>query len=339
LVAELKASRLERSADLFVRLASLRQITLADGHEHRPFQQAGVESPQLGHESVEVSDGVAFRVRVHTQHVKEHLSSLDVFEEPEAQTSAFGCPLDNPRDVRDDKCSVDAERHDAQVRDQRRKRVVGDLGARTGNRRDESTLADVWEAHDANVCEELEDEPDLLTLARRAGLGAARGAVIGRRELDIPTPAFATLGDDELGARLMEVGEQGVALLVVDLGAYGDLDPYVPACLAELVLAPAILAALGANDPAVAKIEQRGESIVCHQDDAPSASSIASRGAAERDELLSSKRDGTVPTVAGGDLQRYFIDEIHARPYVGLFAGATDLVLEQIGGTRTLRKC
>ncbi|MBW2190619.1 MAG: hypothetical protein JRG93_13695, partial [Deltaproteobacteria bacterium] len=54
---------------------------------------------------------------------------------------------------------------------------------------------------------------------------------------------------------------------------------------------------------------------------------------------LPAKRHGAIPTVARGDLQRYLIDEIHARPYVGLFAGATDLVLEQIAGTRTLRKC
>jgi hypothetical protein len=75
------------------------------------------------------------------------------------------------------------------------------------------------------------------------------------------------------------------------------------------------------------------------QNDAASASAIASGGTPERDELLPPKRDRAVPTVARGDLQRHFIDEVHARQYVGLFVGATDLVLEQIGGRRTLRKC
>ena len=75
------------------------------------------------------------------------------------------------------------------------------------------------------------------------------------------------------------------------------------------------------------------------QDHAASATAVASRGTSKRDEFLPPKRDRPVPAVACGDLQRYFIDEVHARQYVGLFAGATDLVLEQIGGRRTLRKC
>jgi hypothetical protein len=78
---------------------------------------------------------------------------------------------------------------------------------------------------------------------------------------------------------------------------------------------------------------------VREQNHTPAASAIASRWAAERDELLPPKRNGALSPIAGGDLQRYFIDEIHARQYVGLFAGATDLVLEEIGEMRTLRKC
>ena len=137
----------------------------------------------------------------------------------------------------------------------------------------------------------------------------------------------------------VEIGEQRVALLVVDLGAHRDLNPNVPARFAELVLAAAVFAALGANDPPEAKVEQGGESIVRDQDHAASATAVASRGTSKRDEFLPPKRDRPVPTVAGDDLQRYFIDEVHARQYVGLFVGATDLVLEQIGGRRTLRKC
>jgi hypothetical protein len=125
------------------------------------------------------------------------------------------------------------------------------------------------------------------------------------REFDVATAAAAALGDHELGAGLVEIGEQRIALLIVDLGAHRNLNPNVPARFAELVLAAAVFAALGANDPPEAKIEQSGESIVRDQEHAASA----------------------------------FIDEVHARQYVGLFVGATDLVLEQIGGRRTLRKC
>ena len=108
---------------------------------------------------------------------------------------------------------------------------------------------------------------------------------------------------------------------------------------AELVLPAAVFAPLGLDDPAKAKIEQGRESIVRHEDDAASAAAIAPRGAPEWHEFLPPKRDRTFATVARRDLQRYLVDEVHARHYVGRFAGATDLVLEQISGTRTLRRC
>jgi hypothetical protein len=139
--------------------------------------------------------------------VQEDLGSLDVFEEAEAEPGTFGCPLDDAWNIRDDERAIDTERDDAEVRDQGGERVVGDFGARPRDRGDEGALADVRKAYDADVGEELEDEPYLLALAGGSRLGAARRAVVRRGELDVAAAASTALGDDELSAGLMEVGE------------------------------------------------------------------------------------------------------------------------------------
>ena len=85
----------------------------------------------------------------------------------------------------------------AQVRHQRRERIVGDLGAGGGDARDQRRLADVGEAEQPDVGEQLELEADVALLARRARLGLARRAIGRRREVDVAAPALAALGDDE----------------------------------------------------------------------------------------------------------------------------------------------
>ena len=90
---------------------------------------------------------------------------------------------------------------DAQVRDQRRERVVGDLGARRGDAGDQRRLADVGEAEQADVGEQLELEADGALLAGRARLGLARRPVGRRREVDVAAAALAALGDDAAARR------------------------------------------------------------------------------------------------------------------------------------------
>ena len=123
--------------------------------------------------------------------------------------------LDQPGDVGDDERALARQPDDAQVRDQRRERVVGDLGARRGDARDERRLADVGEAEQADVGEQLELEaqrraPRRACPARpcaapgrsrsRSGCCRARPCRPGRRR---PLAVRAQVGD-QLARRVVE---------------------------------------------------------------------------------------------------------------------------------------
>lgn len=129
---------------------------------------------------------------------------------------------------------------------------------------------------------------------------------------------------------MVQVCQQRPALVVNHLRPDGHLDADVGSSLSELILAAPVLAALGANDFAESKIEEGRHPVVCLEDHASTAAPIAPGGASKRHKLFASKRDATVAAVASHDFERHLVDEVHARPYVEAFAGATDLVLEQI---------
>ena len=87
-------------------------------------------------------------------------------------------------------------RDDAEVRRQRRERVVGDLRPRRRDARDQRRLAGVREADQADVGEQLQLEPQVLVFAGLARLHLARRAVGGRREPRVAHAAAAAAGDE-----------------------------------------------------------------------------------------------------------------------------------------------
>lgn len=330
------AATLEFGRHLVDHLLRIREVELADGDDHRAFEEPCVEAFELGHQSVKVPDRIAFRIRVDADHMQKDACAFDVLQEPEAQAGALGRAFDDARDVCDHEGSIHAQRDDAQVRDQRGERIVGDFGSRFGHRRDESALSDVWKAYDPDVGQKLELEADLTPLTGLAWLGATWSSIVRGRELDIAASATTSSGDDQLRARVVEVGELCPACAVIDLGADRHLDPEVGTSLPELVLPATVLATLRAHDLPKSKVEERGHAIVRFEDHASAPAPVSPRRTSKRHEFFPSKRDATVAAVACHDLERHLVDEIHARHYVEGQAGATDLALEQISKMRTL---
>ena len=70
-----------------------------------------------------------------------------------AEARAVGGALDQARDVGDDEAAVRIGAHDAEIRRERRERIVGDLGPRGGHRADERALARVRHAEQPDVGE------------------------------------------------------------------------------------------------------------------------------------------------------------------------------------------
>ncbi len=312
------------------------EVQLADRDDHGAFEKAGIEALELIHEGIEVRDRVALGIGVDADHVQQHAGAFDMLQESKPQASSLGGALDDAWDVGDDKGPVDPERNDAEVRHQGGEWVVGHLGLRLRHGCDEGALADVWKAHDPDIGEELELEPDLSAHTGLAGLGTTRGSVVRRRELDVPAPAAAPLRGDELRTGLVEVGEESSAFVIVNLSSDRDLDPHVGAGFSELILAAPVLTTFGPDDLAESKVEESGHPVVSLKDQASAPAPVPSRRTSEGHELLPAKRDAAVAAIARHDFERRLVDEVHARHYVEGYLGATDFGLEQIRWMRTL---
>ena len=93
---------------------------------------------------------------------------------------------------------VDA--HDAEIRMQRRERIVRDFRPRGRDRADEGRLAGVRHAEQADVGEHLELELELARFARLAARELARRAIGARFEVDVAQAALAALREQRASA-------------------------------------------------------------------------------------------------------------------------------------------
>ena len=100
--------------------------------------------------------------------------ALDVPQELQPEPLPFVRAFDDARDVGDDERAVVAELHDAEVGRERRERIVGDLGPRGGDDRQQRRLAGVRLADEPDVGDELELELERARLAVLARLILAR---------------------------------------------------------------------------------------------------------------------------------------------------------------------
>src|SRR5262249_14568269 len=99
---------------------------------------------------------------------------------------------------------------------------------------------------------------------------------------------------------------------VADEGAERDADNPVHARLAVLVLAAAVLAALGAIVLLVLEVEKGRQLLVGDEDDVAAVAAIAPGRAALGHVRLAAECGDAVPAVAGADIDLGFVDEDHA---------------------------
>ena len=109
--------------------------------------------------------------------------------------------------------------HDAEVRRERRERIVGDLRTRRGDRADQRRLAGVGHAEQAHVGEHPQLEPQRPRCSPFfAGRELARRAIGARLEVDVAEAALAALRDQRRCAVGREIGD---ALAGVGVGDHG----------------------------------------------------------------------------------------------------------------------
>src|SRR5256712_6236079 len=132
--------------------------------------------------------------------------------------------FDEARDVRHDEALVLVYGHDTEVWYQGRERIVGDLGARVRNGRDQSGLAGVGVAHQADVRQKFQLQLQPTLLAARAGIASGRHAIGRGGEAGVAASAASALRHDRLLPALGQVGDDLVRLDVLAAGADGAAD-------------------------------------------------------------------------------------------------------------------
>src|SRR5690348_4078923 len=117
--------------------------------------------------------------------MQQQLRPLNVPEKSIAQTRARMRAFYQTRYVGNHKRTKISEINHAEVRFQRRERVVGDLRTGRGNSRDESRLARVWETCQTNIGKQLQLELQFALFATAAALVITRRTIRRAGEVSV----------------------------------------------------------------------------------------------------------------------------------------------------------
>ena len=224
------------------------------------------------------------------------------------ETLALAGTGDQPRDVRDHELDVAGFRH-AEIGDQGREGVIGDLGPGGGHGGDERRLARVGEADQADVRHRLQLEGELALLPRLTLERETRRLAARRRQRGVPQAAAAAGRGDEARPGAHQVGDD-VAVVGENHGPVRNLDYLIFSCGPVAVRTFALLAVSRLAHRAAMEVEQRRGACVHLEDHAAAPAAVAAVRAAERLELLPVDRCAAVPAVAGPHPQDGVISEL-----------------------------
>ena len=162
------------------------------------------------------------------------------FRKLNSEPGALGGAFDQPGDVGHDEAAMDPDRDDAQIRMQRRERIVGNFRLRRRNGANQRRFSGIRQSEQPDVRHHLELEPQLALLAGQARHRLARRAVGAALEPGIAPPALAALGDQQALAGVDHIAQLLFCIDIDDNGA--DRDGNFEICATR---AGAILAAAG----------------------------------------------------------------------------------------------
>src|SRR4029077_1996208 len=192
--------------------------------------------------------------------VQQHTTALDMSEEAVAEADAFVGAFDQTRNIGEHKfATVDVDH--PELRMQRRKWIIGNLGLGRAHGGKEGRLAGVRQADDAGVGNELEPQPNRKFDAELTWIGATRRAIGRTLEVGIAEAAIAAVGKHGALPDLGEIGQKRYPVLVVDLRADRHFENRIGAVGAVTILAHAGPAVGGGKMLLVAIIDERVEAV------------------------------------------------------------------------------
>ncbi len=254
------------------------EVALGDGKDAVLVEQSFVETSHFVEQNLVFALDV---VGVAGYHEEQKRVALDVAEESQSQSTSLGCALDDAGNVGYDEGTSVAVGHDAERGLEGGEGIVGNLGARVGERADQRRLTGVGEADQTDIGEELQFQDHHHFLHGLAGLGVARCLVGGGAKLEIAQSAASAFEQHHDLSVFDDIAEIFTGFGIVGHGAGRHLDVAVGAVAAVAAAFAAVAAIAGKDMAIVAQVEQRPVVAVAAQVDVASAPTIAAVGAAE----------------------------------------------------------
>ena len=92
--------------------------------------------------------------------MQDHGAALDMAEKAGTEAGSFAGAFDQPRQIGHDEFGVVVEAHDAKLRMQCRKGVIGDLGAGMRHAGQQGRFAGIGQPDEAGIRDQFQAQPD-----------------------------------------------------------------------------------------------------------------------------------------------------------------------------------
>jgi hypothetical protein len=221
-----------------------------------------------------------------------------MLQKPVPQTVPFMGALDQPRDVSNHKGPVIIQGNHTQVRHQRRKGIIRDLGFRGADARYQSRFAGVGKADQSDVRDELQIQGDFQDLAGAPRFRATGGLIGGGGKMRITAPPFPSYCNPQPFARHSKILELHIFGFLEHLGSRRNQDGNVLSVSAMTTGTLPMPAPAGFENPPVPEVQKRVDPLRALQVDVASPAPIAAARPATRDKLFTPEGKAAVATVA-----------------------------------------
>src|SRR6516164_7014616 len=242
--------------------------------------------------------------------MEDHRAALDMAEKPGADPGTVAGALDQTGEVGQDDFLV-VQPYDAELRLQRRERIVGDLRPGVRDRSEERRLPGVGQADQPDIGDQLQAQPHPGLMAGPAGIGAARRAIGRALMMRVTKTAIAALQENPPLAGAGEVGKHLAVLGIHDLSPDRQLQDEIGA-IGTGALAPGPRSAVRCTEVLpVAVVDQSVQIAHNGKDDLAAFAAVTTIGAAELDELLATKARGPAPAITALQIDLALVEELH----------------------------
>ena len=238
----------------------------------------------------------------------DNRAALNVTQEIQAKASALGGTRNKAGNISDRVTRV-ASGDNAEVRNQRRKRIVGNLRTSRTHGRDQRGLTRRRETDESHVRHGLQLQDDVAFLARLTQERESGGLASLRGQRRVAQAAATALSDHEARTSARQVGQQLARHRLHDR-ALGDRQDDIRTGLPLAEVTHARRSVVCAAVRAAVVVQQRGLLLTHLQDDRAAVAAVAAVGASQRLELFTLNRGNAITAVTACRVQRHAIHEV-----------------------------